>query len=107
MRMSRLFLRTLRDPPADAEAVSHQLLVRAGYIRRLASGIYTFLPLGWRLLQNVQRVVREEMDAAGAQEMLMPILQPEDIWAQTGRLSTMEDILFRLRAKGGDFVLAP
>ncbi len=107
MRMSRLFLRTLRDPPADAEAVSHQLLVRAGYIRRLASGIYTFLPLGWRLLQNVQRVVREEMDAAGAQEMLMPILQPEDIWAQTGRLGTMEDILFRLRAKGGDFVLAP
>ena len=107
MRVSRLLLRTLRDAPADAEAVSHQLLVRAGYIRRLASGIYTFLPLGWRVLQNVERVVREEMDAAGAQEMLMPILQPEDIWAQTGRLDTMDDILFRLRAKGGAFVLAP
>ena len=105
--MSRLLVRTLRDAPADAEAVSHQLLVRAGYIRRLASGIYTFLPLGWRVLQNVQRVVREEMDASGAQEMLMPILQPEDLWAQTGRLATMGDILFRLRAKGGDFVLAP
>ena len=107
MRMSRLLLRTLRDAPADAEAVSHQLLVRAGYIRRLASGIYTFLPLGWRVVQNVERVVREEMDAAGAQEMLMPVLQPEEIWAQTGRLETMDDILFRLEGKGGGFVLAP
>lgn len=107
MRMTRLFLRTLRHAPADAEAVSHQLLVRAGYIRRLASGIYTFLPLGWRVLQNVQRVVREEMDATGAQEMLMPILHPEEIWAQTGRLATMDDILFRLQGKGGGFVLAP
>ncbi|HUR18090.1 MAG TPA: proline--tRNA ligase [Acidimicrobiales bacterium] len=105
--MSRLFLRTLREPPGDAEAVSHQLLVRAGYIRRLASGVYTYLPLGWRVLQNVQRVVREEMDGAGAQEMLMPILQPEEIWAQTGRLQTMDDILFRLEAKGGSFVLGP
>jgi prolyl-tRNA synthetase len=107
VRMSGLLVPTLRDAPADAEAVSHQLLVRAGYIRRLASGIYTFLPLGWRVLQNVTRVVREEMDAAGAQEMLMPILQPEDIWAETGRLTTMSDILFRLQAKGGGFVLAP
>jgi prolyl-tRNA synthetase len=107
VRMSRLFLRTLRDAPGDAEAVSHQLLVRAGYIRRLASGVYTYLPLGWRLLQNVQRVVREEMDGAGAQEMLMPILQPEEIWAQTGRLATMDDILFRLEGKGGAFVLGP
>ncbi len=107
MRMSRLFLRTLRQAPADAEAVSHQLLVRAGYIRRLASGIYTFLPLGWRVVQNVERVVREEMDAAGAQEMLMPILQPEEIWARTGRLDTMDDILFRVQGKGGGFVLAP
>ena len=107
MRMSRLLLRTLREPPADADAVSHQLLVRGGYIRRLASGIYTFLPLGWRVLQNVERVVREEMDGAGAQEMLMPILQPEEVWAQTGRLGTMGDILFRLEGKGGGFVLAP
>ncbi|MEO7836590.1 MAG: proline--tRNA ligase [Acidimicrobiales bacterium] len=105
--MSRLFLRTLRDAPGDAEAVSHQLLVRAGYIRRLASGVYTYLPLGWRLLQNVQRVVREEMDGAGAQEMLMPILQPQEIWAQSGRLATMDDILFRVEGKGGAFVLGP
>ncbi len=107
MRMSRLFLRTLRQAPADAEAVSHQLLVRAGYIRRLASGVYTFLPLGWRVVQNVERVVREEMDAAGAQEMLMPVLHPEEVWAQTGRLHTMGDILFRVQGKGGGFVLAP
>ena len=107
MRMSRLLLRTLRDAPSDAEAVSHRLLVRAGYVRRAASGIYTFLPLGWRVLQNVERIVREEMDGAGAQEMLMPILQPEELWAQTGRLATMDDILFRLEGKGGKFVLAP
>ncbi|HEX2064355.1 MAG TPA: proline--tRNA ligase, partial [Acidimicrobiales bacterium] len=105
--MSRLLLRTLREAPADAEAVSHQLLVRAGYIRRLSSGIYTYLPLGWRVLQNVARIVREEMDAAGGQELLMPVLHPEEIWAQTGRLATMEDILFRLRGKGGAFVLGP
>jgi len=105
--MSRLLLRTLRDAPSDAEAVSHQLLVRAGYVRRAASGIYTFLPLGWKVLQNVERVVREEMDGAGAQEILMPILQPEELWAQTGRLTTMDDILFRLEGKGGRFVLAP
>lgn len=107
MRMSRLLLRTLRDAPSDAEAVSHQLLVRAGYVRRVASGIYTFLPLGWRVLQNVERVVREEMDAAGAQEILMPIIQPAELWAQTGRLETMADILFTLEGKGGRFVLAP
>ena len=105
--MSRLLLRTLRDAPADAEAVSHQLLVRAGYVRRLASGVYSYLPLGWKLLQNVERIVREEMDAAGAQEILMPILHPEEVWAETGRLDTMDDILFRLEAKGGKFVLGP
>ncbi len=107
MRMSRLLLRTLREAPGDAEAASHQLLVRAGYIRRLASGVYTYLPLGWKLLRNVERVVREEMDAAGAQEMLMPILHPEEVWAETGRLATMDDILFRLEGKGGKFVLGP
>jgi prolyl-tRNA synthetase len=107
VRVSKLLLRTLRDAPADAEAVSHQLLVRAGYIRRHAPGIYTWLPLGWRLLQQVERVIREEMDAAGAQEMLMPILQSTELWESTGRLSTMDDILFRLEGKGGGFVLGP
>ena len=107
MRMSRLLVKTLRDAPNDAEAVSHQLLVRAGYIRRHASGIYTYLPLGWKLLQRVEAVVREEMEAAGAQEMLMPILQSVELWESTGRLATMEDILFRLEGKGGNFVLGP
>ncbi|MEA3077162.1 MAG: prolyl-tRNA synthetase [Actinomycetota bacterium] len=107
MRFTNLLLRTLRDPPGDAEAVSHQLLVRAGYIRRHASGIYTYLPLGWKLLQKVQAVVRQEMEAAGAQEMLMPILQSVDLWESTGRLATMDDVLFRLQGKGGDFVLGP
>jgi prolyl-tRNA synthetase len=107
MRLSRLLLRTLRDAPSDAEAISHQLLVRAGYIRRHASGIYTFLPLGWKLLQRVEEIVRQEMERAGAQEMLMPILQSVELWESTNRLSTMEDILFRLEGKGGDFVLGP
>jgi prolyl-tRNA synthetase len=107
MRMSRLLLRTLREVPGDAEAISHQLLVRAGYIRRLASGVYTFLPLGWRVLSNVARVVREEMDAAGAQELLMPILQPLDLWQQTGRDATMADVLLTTEGKGGTYVLGP
>ena len=107
MRFSRLLLRTLRDAPSDAEAVSHQLLVRAGYIRRHASGIYTYLPLGWRLIKRVEELVRREMDAAGAQEMLMPVLQSTELWESTGRLSTMEDILFRLEGRGGEYVLGP
>src|SRR5512146_2463200 len=107
MRMSRLLLRTLRDAPADAEAVSHKLLVRGGYIRRVASGVYTWLPLGLRLLQRIEQLVREEMDGAGAQELLMPVLHPEELWAATGRLATMEDILFRVEGKGGGFVLGP
>src|SRR6266550_701602 len=76
MRMSSLFLRTLRDDPADAEVDSHRLLVRAGYIRRVAAGIYAWLPLGHRVLRKVEQIVREEMDAAGAQELLLPIIQP-------------------------------
>ncbi|HVM08135.1 MAG TPA: proline--tRNA ligase [Acidimicrobiales bacterium] len=107
MRFSRLLLRTLRDAPADAEAVSHQLLVRGGYIRRHASGIYTWLPLGRRLLRQVETLIREEMDRAGAQELLLPVLQSVEPWEATGRLSTMEDILFRLEGRGGDFVLGP
>ena len=105
--MSRLLLHTLRDPPGDAEAASHQLLVRGGYIRRLASGVYTYLPLGWRVLQRIEQVVRQEMDGAGGQEMLMPVLHPEEVWAATGRLGTMEDVLFRLEGHGGSFVLGP
>src|SRR6478736_6647701 len=85
MRMSSLFLRTLRDDPADAEVDSHKLLVRAGCIRRVSSGIYSWLPLGNRVLRNVAQIVREEMDAAGAQEVTLPIAQPLDLWKQSGR----------------------
>ncbi len=107
MRMTRLALKTQREAPADAEAVSHQLLVRAGYIRRLASGVYSFLPLGLRVLAKLNQIVREEFDAAGAQELLLPALHPVEIWEQTGRLQTMSDVLMTVDAKGGTFVLGP
>jgi prolyl-tRNA synthetase len=108
MRMSRLFLRTLRDDPADAEVDSHRLLVRAGYIRRVASGIYSWLPLGYRVLRKVEQVVREEMDAAGAQEVWLPITQPLDLWEQTGRNQAYGPELFRLRdRKDAGFCLSP
>src|ERR671915_361457 len=96
MRMSRLFLRTLRDDPADAEVDSHRLLVRAGYIRRVASGIYSWLPLGYRVLRRVEQIVREEMDAAGAQELLLPIIQPLELWQRTGRDKAYGPLMFKL-----------
>ncbi len=110
MRMSRLLVRTLREAPADAEVASHQLLVRAGYIRRLASGVYTFLPLGLRVLANVERIIREELDAAGAQEVLLPALHPIELWEQSGRAALFgSDALpaMTVDARGGTFVLGP
>jgi len=86
---------------------SHQLLVRAGFIRRLSSGVYTFMPLGFRLVQHITAIVREEMDRAGAQEMLMPVLAPIELLQSTGRDALMDDVLMHLHAKGGDFVLGP
>jgi len=106
--MSRLFLRTLRDDPADAEIDSHRLLLRAGCIRRLASGIYAWLPLGQRVLANVTRIVREEMDAAGAQEMTLPITQPLELWRQSGRDTAYGPLMFRLAdRKDAEFCLSP
>jgi prolyl-tRNA synthetase len=103
-RATQLFLPTLRDDPADAEAASHRLLVRGGYIRQVAAGIWTFLPLGWRVHQKVVQIVREEMNAIGGQEMLMPVLTPFELWQQTGRDYIPE--LFRLQdRKGADYVL--
>src|SRR5947208_11936385 len=96
MRMSALFLRTLRDDPADAEVDSHRLLVRAGYIRRVASGIYSWLPLGDRVLRKVSEIVRQEMDRAGAQEVTLPIAQPLELWQRTGRDRAYGDLMFRL-----------
>lgn len=85
LRMSRLMLKTLRDDPADAETASHKLLVRAGYVRRSSAGVWTWLPLGKRVLENVARVVREEMDAIGGQEVLLPALLPRENYEVTGR----------------------
>ena len=103
-RQSTLFIPTLREAPADAEAVSHKLLVRGGYIRQVAAGVWTFLPLGWRVHQKVVQVIREEMDAIGGQEMLMPVLTPYELWQQSGRAAIPE--IFRLQDRNGrDYVL--
>src|SRR5213080_2481283 len=103
-RASQLFLPTLRDDPADAEAVSHKLLVRGGFIRQVAGGLWTFMPLGWRVHRKVEQIVREELDAFGSQEMLMPVLTPAELWETTGRIGIPE--LFRLKDRAGrDYVL--
>ena len=99
MRLSQMLLVTLREDPAEAEIPSHKLLLRAGYIRRIASGIYAYLPLMWRVLRKVSQIVREEMDATGAQECLLPQLQPSELWQESGRWDTYtkaEGIMFTL-----------
>lgn len=108
MRQSQLFANTLREAPAEAEVASHRLLLRAGYIRQLAAGIYTYLPLGWRVLRNVERILREEMDRAGAQELLMPALQPAELWQESGRYNAYGPELIRLADRHQrQFVLGP
>ncbi|HEV7172338.1 proline--tRNA ligase [Pedococcus sp.] len=108
LRMSTLFLRTLREDPADAELPSHKLLVRAGYIRRVSPGIYTWLPLGLKVLRRVETIVREEMDAIGAQELLFPALLPKEPFEATGRWEEYGDNIFRLKdRKEADYLLGP
>ena len=108
MRMSKLFVQTLREFPADAEVISHKLLVRAGYIRKLTNGVYNFLPLMWRVLKKVENIVREEMDAAGAQELLMPFVQPSELWQESGRWDVYGKELMRLQDRHGrDMCLGP
>ncbi|MGA3284518.1 MAG: proline--tRNA ligase [Verrucomicrobiota bacterium] len=97
MKWTQTLIPTLREPPAEAEILSHKLLLRAGLIRKLAGGVYTFLPLGLRALRKVEQIVREEMDRAGALEMLMPALQPPEIWQQSGRYETARDVLFKVK----------
>ncbi|ABG98401.1 MULTISPECIES: proline--tRNA ligase [Rhodococcus] len=107
-RLSHLFLRTLRDDPADAEVPSHKLLVRAGYVRRIAPGVYSWLPLGLRVLREVERVVREEMNGIGAQEISLPALLPREPYEASNRWTEYGDGLFRLKdRKGGDYLLGP
>src|SRR5690349_10595278 len=106
--MSSLFLRTLREDPADAEVPSHKLLVRAGYVRRVAPGGYTWLPLGLKVLRNIEAVVREEMDAFGAQEIQFPALLPKEPYEATNRWEEYGPNLFRLKdRKGADYLLGP
>ncbi len=97
MKWTQTLIPTLREPPAEAEVLSHKLLLRAGLIRKLAGGVYTFLPLGLRALRKVEQIVREEMDRAGAIEVLMPALQPPEIWQQSGRYETARDVLFKVK----------
>ena len=104
-RLSHTFLPTLKDAPADAEAISHKLMVRAGLIRQLGAGLWTYLPAGWRTIRKIELVLREEMEAIGCQEMLMPVLQPAEIWRKTGRYEIEE--LFKLEdRKGAPMALA-
>jgi prolyl-tRNA synthetase len=108
MKWTNAFIPTLREAPADAEIISHKLLLRAGLIRKLAGGVYSFLPLGLRVLRKVEQIVREEMDRAGALELLMPALQPPEIWQQTGRYETASNVLFKLKDSGNrEWVLSP
>ncbi|MEU1019752.1 proline--tRNA ligase [Streptomyces sp. NPDC005898] len=107
-RMSRLMVKTLRDDPADAETLNHKLLVRAGYVRRTAAGIWTWLPLGKKVYENIARVVREEMDAIGGQEVLLPALLPKEPYEASGRYEEYGDLLFRLKdRKGAEYLLGP
>ena len=108
MRWSQALIPTLKETPADASAPSHVLLLRAGMIRQLGAGAYTYLPLGFRVLNKIIHIVRDEMDAAGAQEMLMPALQPVEIWKESGRLGTMTGVLMHLEVGGNTpMVLGP
>ncbi|MGD0253626.1 MAG: proline--tRNA ligase [Verrucomicrobiota bacterium] len=108
MKWTQTLIPTLREPPAEAEILSHKLLLRAGLIRKLAGGVYTFLPLGLRALRKVEQIVREEMDRAGALEMLMPALQPPEIWQQSGRYETARDVLFKVKDSASrEWVLSP
>src|SRR6201986_3824231 len=106
MRWSQFFIPTLREDPADAEVVSHRLLLRAGYIRQLGAGVYSFLPLGWRVAQRAMKVIRKEMNAIDGQEFFLPAMHPADVWKESGRWQVMGDNMFRLKdRKGADMAL--
>src|SRR3954470_5833313 len=106
-RQSNLFLPTEKQPPADAEALSHKLVVRAGLARQVGAGLWSWLPAGWRVHENAAQIVREEIDRIGGQEMLMPVLLPAELWKRSGRYDSVGDELFRLHdRRGADMVLA-
>src|SRR5438874_1058153 len=108
MRLSHLFGKTLRQPPAEAETPNHKLMLRAGLVQQLAAGIYSYLPVGWRVMRKIEQIIREEMDRAGGQEVVMPTIQPAELWEQSGRSESMADVLFHLQdRRERDFVLGP
>ncbi len=108
MRMSRLFGKTLRNAPAEAETPNHQLMLRAGLVQQLAAGIYSYLPTGWKVMRKIEQIIREEMDRAGGQEIVMPVVQPAELWELSGRARTMHDVLFHLKdRRERDLVLGP
>ena len=108
MKFSRLFLKTLKETPNDAEVISHKLLIRAGMIKKLASGIYSYMPVGYRVLRKIEDIVREELGKAGAQEVLMPVLQPAELWEESGRWGRMGAEMMTMKDRHNrDFVLGP
>ena len=108
MRTTNLYAPTLRETPAEAEVISHQLMLRAGMIRKTAGGMYTFLPLAWRTIRKIEQIIREEMDRAGGQEICMPILQPSELWQESGRWAVYGDEMMRIKDRHHrDFCLGP
>src|SRR6478736_4481412 len=108
MRLSRTLVPTLKEAPAEAEVPSHIFMVRGGYLRKVAAGIYSFLPLGWRVVKKVERIIREEMDRSGASEVFLPAVIPGELWKESGRWQNYGDQLLRFKdRKGGDFVIGP
>src|SRR5437899_12736020 len=108
MKASRFFISTLKQAPADAEVASHRLMMRAGMIKRLGSGIYTYMPMGLRVIRKVEAIVREEMNRSGAVELLMPVVQPAELWQETGRWDKFGPELMRVKDRHGrDFVIQP
>ena len=108
MRTSRFFIGTIKEAPAEAELASHKLMLRAGLIRRLGSGLYSWMPLGLRVLRKVEGIVREEMDRSGAIELLMPAVQPAELWQETGRWDKMGPELMRVQDRHGrDYAIQP
>ena len=101
MKQSKLFGKTLREAPKDAEAVSHIYLTRGGFIKQLSSGLFSFLPLGFKVLKKIEQVIREELDKIGAQEIIMPVIHPAEIWKKTGRYHEIGKELWRLKSQGG------
>ena len=101
MKAKNLYAPTLRENPAEAELVSHQLMYRAGFIRKAAGGMYTYLPLAWRTMKKIMQIIREEMDAAGGQEIMMPITQPAEIWQESGRWAVYGPEMMRLKDRHG------